>query len=67
MSGGRTLNQSTDPIKKAWLNLYVCITTEDINAFYMALSGHTPRECDNHYTWNEVHKTAEPRTREATK
>lgn len=54
MEGGKTLNKQNDLIKKAWLNLYICITTDDVKEFYKALGGNVLRNCKNHYTWNEV-------------
>lgn len=48
-----------DPLKMAWLNLWVCITTNDIQEFYNALNGGKPkkiRESENHPTWDEVNK-----------
>ena len=63
MNEGRTLNQHSDPIKRAWINLFICITTDDVNAFYMALAGHVPRNSESHATWDEVNKTKPPRIR----
>ena len=57
---GRSMNTPNDPITNAWINLFICITTNDMNEFYMALSGHTPNpNSKKHYTWEEVNKTAQ--------
>lgn len=53
MDGGTTLNQSNDLIMKAWINLFICITTNDVNEFYKALSGYELRDGQKkHYTWD---------------
>lgn len=51
---GRTMNQRNDAIADAWVRLWICITTNDINEFYEALSGHQPRASGKHYTWDTV-------------
>ena len=40
--------------QKARVRLWICITTNDINEFYEALSGHQPRASGKHYTWDTV-------------
>ena len=35
----RSMNQSNEAIIDGWVRLYICITTNDINEFYKALSG----------------------------
>ena len=42
-----------DPLKMAWLNLWICITTNDIQEFYKPKK---IRESENHHTWDEVNK-----------
>lgn len=49
----QSLNQKTDPVMKAWLRFFVCLTTDDINEFYHALGMHKPRGKDN-YFWDMV-------------
>ena len=55
MNGGRSMNQRNAAIIDGWVRLYICITTNDINEFYKALGGNTPREgTAHHYTWETV-------------
>lgn len=54
MTEGRRMNKHGDPIRQAWLNLFICITTDDVNAFYNALSGRPVRDSGHHVTWDEA-------------
>ena len=43
-----------------WVRLYICITTNDINEFYKALSGKVPRKgVKKHYEWEMATKPYE--------
>lgn len=58
--GGRSMNQCNEAIIDAWVRLYICITTNDINEFYQALSGKVPRKgSKKHYTWEMANKSYE--------
>lgn len=57
VENGRSLNTRNPAIVNAWINFYICITTNDVNEFYKALSGNNPRKKGHHYTWDEVNKT----------
>ena len=58
--GERSMNQRNAAIIDAWVRLYICITTNDMNEFYKALSGNVPRKGANkHYTWEMVNKPYE--------
>ena len=46
---GRNINQRNAAIIDAWVRLYICITTNDINEFYKALSGNVPRRGVRYY------------------
>lgn len=56
IDGGRTLNKRDELIRKAWLRLYICITTNDVKEFYAALSGKSVAEDKKHYTWEVANK-----------
>lgn len=60
VENGRSLNTRNPAVVNAWINFYICITTNDVNEFYKALSGNNPRKKGHHYTWEEVNKTREP-------
>ena len=52
------LYKRDESIMKAWLRLYVCITTDDIDEFYMAYAGHKVYKAEKgNYTWREINKT----------
>ena len=56
----RSMNQRNKAIIDAWIRLYICITTNDINEFYKALSGNVPRKGPNKYRlWETVNKSYE--------
>ena len=56
----RSMNQSNEAIIDGWVRLYICITTNDINEFYKALSGKVPRKgVKKNYTWETVNKPDE--------
>ena len=56
----RSMNQCNEAIIDAWVRLYICITTNDINEFYKALSGNVPRKgAKKHYTWEMANKPYE--------
>ena len=56
----RSMNQSNEAIIDGWVRLYICITTNDINEFYKALSGKVPRKgVKKHYEWEMVTKPYE--------
>lgn len=38
------MNQRNKAIIDGWIRLYICITTNDVNEFYKALSGNVPRK-----------------------
>ena len=53
----RSMNQSNEAIIDGWVRLYICITTNDINEFYNALSGHEKRKgAKNYHLWEMVNK-----------
>ncbi len=55
--GGRNMNQRNAAIIDAWVRLYICITTNDINEFYKALNGKVPRKGGKkNYIWEMVNK-----------
>lgn len=61
MNGGRSMNQRNAAIIDGWVRLYICITTNDINEFYKALGGNTPREgTTHHYTWETANNPKRP-------
>lgn len=41
---GRNINQRNEAIIDGWVRLYICITTNDVNEFYKALSGKGPEK-----------------------
>ena len=56
----RSMNQRNAAIIDGWVRLYICITTNDINEFYKALSGNEPRKgVKKHYEWEMVNKPYE--------
>ena len=56
----RSMNQRNAAIIDGWVRLYICITTNDINEFYKALSGNVPRKgVKKHYEWEMVTKPYE--------
>lgn len=56
----RSMNQRNAAIIDGWVRLYICITTNDINEFYKALSGKVPRKgVKKHYEWEMVTKPYE--------
>jgi len=58
MVRGHGLNKRDKSIQDAWMRLYICITTDDINEFYMAYAGHKPYKAkEGNYTWREINKT----------
>lgn len=57
---GRNINQRNAAIIDGWVRLYICITTNDINEFYKALSGKVPRNgVKKYYTWETANKPYE--------
>lgn len=57
---GRSMNQRNAAIIDGWVRLYICITTNDINEFYKALSGKVPRKgVKKHYEWEMATKPYE--------
>ena len=53
----RNINQRNAAIIDGWVRLYICITTNDMNEFYQALSGNEPRKGPNKYRlWETVNK-----------
>ena len=56
----RSMNEHNAAIIDGWVRLYICITTNDINEFYKALSGKVPRKgVKKHYEWEMVTKPYE--------
>ena len=56
----RSMNQRNAAIIDAWVRLYICITTNDINEFYKALNGNVPRKGPKKYRlWETVNKPYE--------
>ena len=56
----RSMNQRNKAIIDAWVRFYICITTNDMNEFYKALSGKLPRKgSKKHYTWEMANKPYE--------
>ena len=58
--GERSMNQRNAAIIDAWVRLYICITTNDMNEFYKALSGNVPRKgAKKNRLWEMVNKPYE--------
>ena len=56
-NGRRSMNQRNAAIIDGWVRLYICITTNDINEFYKALSGNVPRKgVKKYYAWETANK-----------
>ena len=60
----RSMSQRNTAIIDGWVRLYICITTNDINEFYKALSGKLPRKgVKKNYTWETANKPYERKKR----
>ena len=56
----RSMNQSNEAIIDGWVRLYICITTNDIDEFYKALSGNEKKKGAKKYQlWEMVNKPYE--------
>ena len=51
---GRRCNLRRYHVLRAWLNLYICITTDDEQAFYKALNGDRGRTAEKKWLWEYV-------------